>query len=80
MIMSGADRSNECDVITARISGEAAEGWRSFCALNGISVTALIEVLGLYLAAKRLPANAELQQRIVEDARKIDRQRRSRKK
>ena len=33
-------------ILTAKISEEAANGWRDFCEMHGISVSALLEAAG----------------------------------
>ncbi|MBT5186971.1 MAG: hypothetical protein HOH19_11135 [Kordiimonadaceae bacterium] len=71
--------SEEKEVITAKISKESAEGWRNFCAGNGITVTAFIEVAGMDLINESIPPKVKARQNMVEDARKIDMNRRSRR-
>ena len=46
-------------VISAKISKESADGWRDFCHVNGVSLTALIEVAGLQLAQETNPKQKE---------------------
>ena len=67
-------------VLSAKVTKEAAEGWKNFCDNNGITLSAFIEVAGLQLANESAPPNVYERQLMVEQARKIDQQRRSRKK
>ena len=66
--------------LTAKISPESAEGWQNFCADNGISLTAFIEVAGLALARETFPPSVEARAQMVDDARKVDLARRSRRR
>ena len=70
----------EREVITAKISHQAAEGWRKFCAENGVTLTALIEVAGLDLAQETSPPSVAARVRMVQRARVIDLERRSRRR
>ena len=67
-------------VLSAKVSKESADGWKNFCDNNGITLSAFIEVAGLQLANESAPPNVRERQLMVEKARKIDQQRRSRKK
>lgn len=66
-------------VVSARVSKEAATGWRAFCDENGISLSALLEVAGRQLANETFPPRVEERRKMVEEARKIDIQRRARR-
>lgn len=68
------------EVLSAKISHQAANGWRDFCGHHGISVSALLEVAGRELAAETMPPTEEARIRMVKAARQIDQQRRSRKR
>ena len=70
----------EREVITAKISRKAADGWRQFCAANGVTLTALIEVAGLDLAKETSPPTVEARVKMVQRAREIDLERRSRRR
>ena len=70
----------EREVITAKISRQAAEGWRKFCAENGVTLTALIEVAGLDLAQETSPPTVAARINMVQRAREIDLERRSRRR
>lgn len=72
--------SEERVVISAKISKEAAEGWRNFCDVNGISLTAMLEVAGLALSTETAPPHVKERQNMVNDAREVDRQRRVRQR
>lgn len=67
------------EVLSARVSHDSAEGWRSFCARSGVSLAAFLEVAGLELAAESFPPSVEARQRMVEAARAVDLARRSRR-
>ena len=69
---------SERKVISAKISTRSLEGWRTFCMKNGVSLTALIEVAGLQLAEESHPPTVQARVRMVEDARKVDIERRTR--
>ena len=66
-------------VISAKISKESADGWRDFCHDNGVSLTALIEVAGLQLAQETNPPTIEARVKMVEEARRVDIDRRMRR-
>jgi len=66
-------------VISAKIAGRAARGWRDFCERNGVSVTAMLEVAGLELEGETSPPTVEARQRMVEAARELDMRRRRRR-
>ena len=70
----GADRV----VINARLSEASAEGWRSFCAANGISLSAFLEVVGLNLAGDTAPSRIPEREQMVQSARTVDIERRRR--
>ncbi len=74
------ETSSDRVVLTAKVSKESAAGWQKFCAENGISLTGFIEVAGLELAEETFPPSIEARARMVELARKVDLQRRSRRK
>lgn len=78
--MPKANKPEEREVLTAKVSRESSEGWRKFCADNGITVTALIEVAGLELAAETMPPTVKARESMVEKARQIDLKRRSRRR
>ncbi|MCU7933209.1 MAG: hypothetical protein KZQ90_20640 [Candidatus Thiodiazotropha sp. (ex Codakia rugifera)] len=67
-------------VISAKISKDAAEGWRNFCDGNGISLTAMLEVAGLDLLKETVPPRIKERLRMVDDAREVDRLRRMRQR
>ena len=66
-------------VISAKISKESADGWRDFCHDNGVSLTALIEVAGLQLAQETHPPTVQARVKMVEEARRVDIERRARR-
>lgn len=78
--MPNNDLPDDREILTAKISRQAAAGWRNFCDSNGVSITALIEVAGKELAAETMPPTVEARQRMIIQAREVDRLRRSRKK
>lgn len=66
----------------ASVSDEARDGWRLFAQVHGVSVTGLLEALGLRLAfldrpEKGLPV---LWREVLAEARAIDAERRSRER
>ena len=67
------------ETLSAKLSPEASEGWKSFCRNNGVSLAAMLEVAGLRLADETFPPQSEERKAMVDDARKIDIQRRARK-
>lgn len=71
---------NKRVVVTAKITPDAAKGWRQFCDGNGVSLSAMLEVAGLELATETLPPSIEARRRMAENAREIDRLRRVRRK
>ena len=73
------ETKNARHVVSAKISAEAAEGWRRFCESNGVSLTAMIEVAGISLAGESTPPVVPERIRMVEQARMIDIQRRARR-
>jgi hypothetical protein len=75
-----ADSAEDREVLTAKISAFSADGWRSFCSLHGITVTAMLEVAGRNLAEETMPPTVEARKKMVLDAREVDRLRRSRRK
>lgn len=78
--MNKKNSLDEREVLSAKISSDAAKGWRDFCAGNGITISAFLEVAGLELAEEKIPLTIEARQRMVKAARTIDQKRRSRKK
>lgn len=66
--------------ISVKVTEQSAKGWKSFCDANGITLSAFIEVAGQQLAAETHPPSVKERIRMVELARDIDRQRRTRKK
>jgi len=68
------------EVLSAKISKPAAEGWKRFCRGNGISLTAMIEVAGLQLGEEQVPPGIQARVDMVDLAREIDIARRSRKR
>ncbi len=66
--------------ISVKVTEQSAEGWKSFCDANGITLSAFIEVAGRQLATETHPPSVEERIRMVDLARDIDRQRRTRKK
>ena len=73
------DRGTEREIISARLSPRAAQGWRDFCRRNGVSLTAFMEVAGRDLAADESPSLIPDRQRLVDAARSIDIERRDRR-
>ena len=67
-------------MISGRVSASSAEGWRKFCEANGISLSAFLEAAGQALAKETYPPSVEERQRLVEAARRVDLERRSRRK
>ena len=78
-VLSIQDRE-EREVISAKISRRAAEGWRVFCERNGISVTAMLEIAGLELEGETAPPTVEARRQMVESARELDTERRRRRR
>lgn len=78
--MTDDDNPDERIVLSAKVSKTAANGWQTFCAQNGISVTALLEIAGRELASETFPPSLEARQRMVESARGIDLARRTRRR
>lgn len=75
-----ADNSEEREVVSGRVSARSAEGWRKFCRQNGISLAAFLEAAGLALAQESFPPSVKERQKLVEKAREVDLERRSRRK
>ena len=73
------DVAEEREILSAKISRQSAEGWRGFCAANGISLTAMLEVAGQDLAREPVPPTTQARIRMVAEAREVDIRRRSRK-
>ena len=73
------ERAEERRIISARLSAEAAAGWREFCRANGVSLTAFMEVAGRDLAEDSAPSSVKARQEMVEAAREIDMRRRERR-
>jgi len=67
-------------VIAAKVSPDAAKGWRRFCDANGISLASMLEVAGLDLAEEPLSPTTKVSRRMVTRARGVDRARRDRKR
>ncbi|MDJ0640177.1 MAG: hypothetical protein QNJ20_15215 [Paracoccaceae bacterium] len=67
------------EVISAKVSQGSAAGWRKFCEDNGVSLAALLEVAGLHLADETNPPTTTERIEMIEEARAIDIQRRSRR-
>ncbi|MEM8649560.1 MAG: hypothetical protein AAGF54_03425 [Pseudomonadota bacterium] len=65
-------------VLSAKISETSAKGWHDFCAVHGITVSAMLEIAGRELAKETNPP-IEARMQMVKMAREIDRQRRARK-
>lgn len=78
--MNRVDNEDDREVITAKISKQSHDGWRNFCANNGISITAFIEVAGRDLAAETMPPTVEARLKMIAMAREVDMERRSRKR
>ena len=66
--------------ISVKVSKDAAEGWKSFCDKNGVTLSAFIEVAGLSLINETAPPMVEERVKMVEKAREVDRTRRVRKR
>ena len=77
--MSGRSGKPDREVLSARVSPEAAAGWREFCARAGISLAAFLEVAGRELAEESFPPSVSARRRMVDAAREVDRHRRSRR-
>ena len=73
------DAAEEREILSAKISRQSAEGWRNYCAANGISLTSMLEVAGLELAVEPVPPMTEARIEMIEKARQVDIKRRSRK-
>ena len=65
-------------IVSAKLSKEAAEGWQKFCHANGVSLSAMMEVAGLQLGEEDSPPRNPTRVGMVELARSIDIERRSR--
>ena len=66
--------------LSVKVSKISAEGWKNFCDMNGITLSAFIEIAGLQLINESAPPKVQERQVMVEEARKVDQKRRSRKK
>ena len=66
--------------ISVKVSEQSSNGWKQFCEKNGITLSAFIEVAGLQLLDETAPPQVEARQKMVEMSRKIDQQRRVRRK
>ncbi|MEM7411107.1 MAG: hypothetical protein AAF430_12800 [Myxococcota bacterium] len=77
--MSASDEKGAREVLSARVSPEAAAGWRDFCARAGVSLAAFMEVAGRELAGETFPPSVAARRRMVDAAREVDRERRSRR-
>ena len=75
--MSSDDHKRE--IVSGRVSAQSAEGWRSFCRKNGISLAGFLEAAGLALARETFPPSVKERQRLVQKAREVDLERRSRR-
>ncbi len=62
--------------LNAELSDEAHDAWRAFAHAHGVSVTALLEAVGLALREQVPPSDAL--EAVVESARLIDSERRER--
>ncbi len=71
--------SEKRKVVSVKISAEAARGIYTFCANNGVSVTAFFEVVGQTLTHETHPPAVPERRRMVEEARRVDSDRRSRR-
>lgn len=78
--MAKDDDQSDREVLTAKISRRSHDGWRKFCARNGITITAFVEVAGLELAAETIPPTVEAREKMVSKAREVDMARRSRRR
>ncbi|MEM7067717.1 MAG: hypothetical protein AAF478_02440 [Pseudomonadota bacterium] len=76
--MPNTDNPETREVLSAKISAIAVAGWRDFCALHGITLTAMLEVAGRELA-DNLNEPIEPRRKMIEKAREVDRLRRRRK-
>ncbi len=76
--MKNRDNPDTREILSAKISSESATGWREFCYAHGITLTAMLEVAGLDLAKESNPP-IKARQRMIENAREVDRIRRARK-
>lgn len=76
--MNKDDAPENREVISAKISAASAAGWREFCYQHGVSLTAMLEVEGLELAAEN-SAPSKARQDLIAKARLVDRIRRARK-
>jgi hypothetical protein len=63
-------------MLNAYLTEEAHDGWHEFAREHGVTVSALLEVLGRRLRAGELPDRSSM----VAEARGIDAQRRSRRR
>ncbi|NND48984.1 MAG: hypothetical protein HKN60_01895 [Rhizobiales bacterium] len=72
------DKPGKREILVAKISAPSAEGWRCFCEQNGISLTAMLEIVCRDLGDGTLPASQEGLDQLVVSAREVDRARRSR--
>ncbi|KAA3607279.1 MAG: hypothetical protein DWQ01_16425 [Planctomycetota bacterium] len=80
MNQEGKDKNRQREIVSGRVSAEAAAGWRNFCQDNGISLAAFLEAAGLALAEETFPPTVEERKKMVDTARRVDLERRSRKK
>ena len=71
--------SNKRETLSAKISKESANGWKTFCRENGVSLTAMIEVAGLELAQESSPPTVPARIEMIKKAREVDIARRARK-
>lgn len=66
--------------LSVKVSQASADGWKSFCKDNGITLSAFIEVAGLQLLNESYPPKVRERQKMVKLAQEIDQQRRIRSK
>ena len=65
--------------IYAQISQSAYEGWQTFCDRYGVTMTSVIDVMGKRVHESVLVETDQLLS-VIEEARLLDRERRSRRK
>lgn len=64
--------------IDVRISDESHDGWRAYSLANGVSIAALVEAAGPIYAEMADKPPEHRRRRLLEDARRIDGERRRR--
>lgn len=77
---SNNETADERMIVSGRVSAIAADGWRTFCEANGISLSGFLEAAGLALAKETFPPSIEARRALVEEARRVDLRRRSRRR